>query len=128
MAKKLARNKKYLDFKGRIIWRKEIKPYKTFDVAIGTSPIVYENGHTWSTEVCSRLPLARVLMIELNAEGTDYTNRGEFEADDFLENWKHVRGVLREMRTKPTRKDILDDWPGFERDLQPRRPAVGFRQ
>jgi outer membrane protein assembly factor BamB len=32
-----------LDFKGQLVWRKEIKPYKTFDVAIGASPVVYKN-------------------------------------------------------------------------------------
>jgi outer membrane protein assembly factor BamB len=32
-----------LDFKGHLIWRKEITPFKTFDVAIGTSPVLYEN-------------------------------------------------------------------------------------
>jgi hypothetical protein len=53
----------------------------------------------------------RRLVIELNAEGTDYLNRGEFEPDDFMENWKHVRGVLQESRTKLTRKEILDNWP-----------------
>jgi outer membrane protein assembly factor BamB len=31
-----------LDFDGRIVWRKEITPF-AFDVAIGTSPILYQN-------------------------------------------------------------------------------------
>lgn len=31
-----------LDFKGRIIWRKEIHPY-TFDVTLGSSPILYRD-------------------------------------------------------------------------------------
>jgi outer membrane protein assembly factor BamB len=32
-----------LDFKGNLIWRKEITPYQTFDVAIGDSPVLYKN-------------------------------------------------------------------------------------
>jgi outer membrane protein assembly factor BamB len=32
-----------LDRNGTLLWRKEIVPYKTFDVAIGTSPIVYRD-------------------------------------------------------------------------------------
>jgi outer membrane protein assembly factor BamB len=31
-----------IDFKGQLAWRKEIVPFKTFDVAIGTSPVIYE--------------------------------------------------------------------------------------
>src|SRR5262249_45589066 len=31
-----------LDFDGKIIWRKEIRPYE-FDVAIGTSPLLFED-------------------------------------------------------------------------------------
>jgi outer membrane protein assembly factor BamB len=32
-----------LDFEGRLLWRKEITPYK-FDVAIGTSPVLYRDN------------------------------------------------------------------------------------
>jgi outer membrane protein assembly factor BamB len=31
-----------IDFKGQLAWRKEIVPFKTFDVAIGTSPVIFE--------------------------------------------------------------------------------------
>jgi outer membrane protein assembly factor BamB len=31
-----------LDFKGGLVWRKEITPFKNFDVAIGASPVLYE--------------------------------------------------------------------------------------
>jgi outer membrane protein assembly factor BamB len=32
-----------LDFRGKQVWRKEIKPYETFDVAIGASPVIYKD-------------------------------------------------------------------------------------
>jgi hypothetical protein len=31
--------------------------------------------------------------------------------DDFLENWKHVLGILQECGRKSTRKELLDHWP-----------------
>jgi outer membrane protein assembly factor BamB len=31
-----------LDFEGHLVWRKEIKPFANFDVAIGGSPVVFE--------------------------------------------------------------------------------------
>jgi outer membrane protein assembly factor BamB len=33
-----------LNFDGKVLWRKEIVPYKTFDVAFGTSPIIYKDS------------------------------------------------------------------------------------
>jgi outer membrane protein assembly factor BamB len=32
-----------LDFEGKQVWRKEIKPFETFDVAIGASPVIYKD-------------------------------------------------------------------------------------
>jgi outer membrane protein assembly factor BamB len=38
-----------LDFDGKIVWRKEIKPYD-FDVAAGSSPVVYEDAVLYQSD------------------------------------------------------------------------------
>ncbi len=53
----------------------------------------------------------RNLMLELNADGTDYVVLPEAELDDFQTNWQLVQMVLEEAPQKFTRRDILDEWP-----------------
>lgn len=53
----------------------------------------------------------RQLVIELNAEGTDYTALGDFTAPERQEGWPVLLGVLEDARKKLTRKEILEGWP-----------------
>jgi len=53
----------------------------------------------------------RRLVLELNADATDYTNHGDFEVDEFMQSWRHVRVVLQGEDAKMTRKEILENWP-----------------
>lgn len=53
----------------------------------------------------------RRLLLELNAEATDYLVLADEETDDFTANWDQLRGVLEEATRKLTRRDILDEWP-----------------
>jgi hypothetical protein len=51
------------------------------------------------------------LVIELNAEGTDYRSRGQFELDGFDENWKQLRTILHDSCGKLTRRQVRRRWP-----------------
>ncbi len=51
------------------------------------------------------------LVLEWNAEGTDYLNHGDFEVDAFQENWRHLHVLLKDAQKKLTRKEILAHWP-----------------
>jgi hypothetical protein len=53
----------------------------------------------------------RRLVIELNAEGTDYSVCGDLLLDEFEEGWKVLVSVLEEAHNKLTRKQILAAWP-----------------
>jgi hypothetical protein len=53
----------------------------------------------------------RRLVIELNEEGTDYRDCGEFTLDDFDAGWQALFGVLDEAHNKLTRRQILNEWP-----------------
>ena len=53
----------------------------------------------------------RQLLIELNAEATDYTVVSDAPQDEFPEKWEVVRSVLLQAPQKLTREDILDEWP-----------------
>jgi hypothetical protein len=58
----------------------------------------------------------RQLVIELNAEGTDYAGCGDFEEVDFGPGWERLRAVLGEAPYKLTRQEIGKSWPdGVER-------------
>ena len=50
-------------------------------------------------------------VIELNAEGTDYSVRGDFQEDEFTSNWNSVRLVLEDAAGKLTSEKILAAWP-----------------
>src|SRR5205807_622785 len=58
---------------------------------------------------CDETP--RQLLIELNAEATEYLAVADEIVDDFLANWDQVRDVHAEAPQKLTRLDILDEWP-----------------
>lgn len=53
----------------------------------------------------------RQLVIELNAEGSDYQVHGDFANDDFTQNWSCLRLVLEDANGKKTRQQLHADWP-----------------
>lgn len=53
----------------------------------------------------------RQVVLELNADGTDYRNLGDFAVDEFLSNWERLRVVLEDAAGKLTRREILAQWP-----------------
>ena len=53
----------------------------------------------------------RQLLLELNAQGTDYLTIDDVPADDFAINWDRVRAILEDASQKLTRLDVLDEWP-----------------
>jgi hypothetical protein len=57
----------------------------------------------------------RELVIELNAEGTDYLARGSFADEEFAAHWRLLEGLLRQAESKLSRDEILASWPAEER-------------
>ncbi len=53
----------------------------------------------------------RSLVIELNAEGTDYATLGDFESEAFGQGWQLLRPLLEGATWKLTRAEILREWP-----------------
>ena len=53
----------------------------------------------------------RQLVIELNADGSDYAALGDFQDEEFTSNWDRLRTVLLEATGKMTRREILSAWP-----------------
>jgi hypothetical protein len=53
----------------------------------------------------------RQLLLELDAEGTEYAAVSDSPEDPLQDNWEPVRLVLEEAPQKLTRLDILDEWP-----------------
>lgn len=53
----------------------------------------------------------RELVLELNADGTDYIVHGDFSADEFSQNWHYLRTVLEDAPDKRTRQQLRADWP-----------------
>jgi hypothetical protein len=53
----------------------------------------------------------RQLVMELNAQGTDYLAHGDFQDEEFTRGWKQLRAVLEDADRKLTRREILADWP-----------------
>ena len=53
----------------------------------------------------------RRLVIELNAEGTDYAGLGDFATNDFNDGWPVLHGVLEDAKQKLTRREISQQWP-----------------
>src|SRR5262249_49850463 len=56
----------------------------------------------------------RQLVIELNAEGTDYLAHGSFAEADFAGSWQVLHGLLQSAERKLTRAEILGLWPDEE--------------
>ncbi len=65
----------------------------------------------------------RQLVIELNAEGTDYLAHGDFEADEFAPAWGLLRRVLERAPDRLTRAEIRRAWP--EAEAAPSRATLG---
>ena len=58
----------------------------------------------------------RQLVLELNAEGTDYFVRGDVVEEEFREHWEQLRMVLEDADDKRTRQELLKEWPAdFDR-------------
>jgi hypothetical protein len=53
----------------------------------------------------------RELVIELNAEGTDYAALGDLARDEFRENWARIREALAGAAGKLTWREIAGRWP-----------------
>jgi hypothetical protein len=53
----------------------------------------------------------RELLLELNAEGTEYLVVAGAPDDDFQANWEPLLMVLEDAPQKLTRQDILAEWP-----------------
>ncbi|HYT89059.1 MAG TPA: AAA family ATPase [Gemmataceae bacterium] len=53
----------------------------------------------------------RQLVIELNADGTDYRVVADRPQQEFAESWRVLEGVLLDATHKLTRQEILDGWP-----------------
>ncbi len=65
----------------------------------------------------------RQVVIELNAEATDYTCLGDVADEAFRANWEVVRTVLLAVKGgRLTRKEILAQWPAVE--AQPNEATV----
>jgi AAA domain len=56
------------------------------------------------------------LVIELNADGTDYATHGPIAETEFLMGWERLRMVLEDASERLTRRQVRDQWPpDFER-------------
>jgi hypothetical protein len=53
----------------------------------------------------------RQLVVELNEKGDDYLVHGDFDSDDFTQNWERLRMVLEDANDKKTRQQLRTDWP-----------------
>jgi hypothetical protein len=53
----------------------------------------------------------RELVVELNAEGTDYAALGDLAQDEFRENWSRLRAALAGAPGKLTRREVAERWP-----------------
>jgi hypothetical protein len=51
------------------------------------------------------------MVLELNADGTDYIVHGDFSSDEFGQNWHYLRTVLEDCAGKRTRQQLLAEWP-----------------
>ena len=51
------------------------------------------------------------LILELNAEGTDYRTHEVAATDDFVGHWEQLRMVLEDADDKRTRRALLAEWP-----------------
>jgi AAA domain len=61
--------------------------------------------------VVSRSTSARSVMIELNADGADYSQPIASELDEFRRGWAIVRMVFEDADHRLTRREMLAEWP-----------------
>jgi hypothetical protein len=66
----------------------------------------------------------RQLVIELNADGTDYTGLGSFEEAEYTQNWQRIRAVLWAAPARLTRQEIRRHWPA---DTEPPESSTLWR-
>jgi hypothetical protein len=64
----------------------------------------------------------RSLVIELNAEETDYINHGSADDEEFLDNWEVFRSVLETAEDRLTLVQIREQWP--DEQAVPHRATV----
>jgi hypothetical protein len=57
----------------------------------------------------------RQLVVELNADGTDYLAHGSFAEEEFASHWGVLLALLRPAPRKLTRAELYRQWPGEER-------------
>jgi hypothetical protein len=57
----------------------------------------------------------RQLVVELNAEGTDYVSHGSGAEVEFADQWRLLQDILRPAPCKLTRSAIVDQWPTADR-------------
>jgi outer membrane protein assembly factor BamB len=81
-----------LDFDGKIAWRKEIKPYD-FDVAIGTSPIVYGDTILFQCDQVNKS--SRLIAFDRK------TGDIKWEEKRPTQNFSHSTPVLAKIKDKP---------------------------
>jgi hypothetical protein len=58
-----------------------------------------------------RMQTPRRLVIELSADGTDYTAVGDYAAPEFDDGWRVMFWVLEDASHKLTRRRMLEAWP-----------------
>jgi hypothetical protein len=66
----------------------------------------------------------RQLVIELNADGTDYLGHGSFLEEEFMQSWTILRAVLADAPRKLTRRQVARSWPP---DAEAPAPATLWR-
>ncbi len=57
----------------------------------------------------------RELIIELNADGTDYLASGSFADEEFADHWRLLESLFRQSERKLSRDDLLSGWPAEDR-------------
>lgn len=71
-----------------------------------------EADRRWRLVALSRFEeTPRQLVVELNAEGTDYVGHGNFVDAEFAAQWGLLEGLLRPAERKLTRREIYRLWP-----------------
>jgi outer membrane protein assembly factor BamB len=81
-----------LDFEGKSVWRKEIKPF-AFDVAVGSSPIVYDDTIIYQCDQVNKS--ARLLAFDRK------TGDVKWEEKRPKQNFSHSTPVLVKIKDKP---------------------------
>jgi outer membrane protein assembly factor BamB len=83
-----------LDMQGKLVWRKEIAPH-FFDVAIGTSPVVYRDTVLVMCEEIRQHKASRLLALDRK------TGELKWERKRPNADWTHSTPVVMEIQGKP---------------------------